>query len=102
MTLLITLVAAVISTLVWYLSDKARQMKIKLLLYMFWGASLMWFVDSIAEYIEDRNAIFTPTGAEVLNDTFLGFSVVALSLMVWIAFVLIKDPLNTSINKEKT
>ena len=35
MTLLITVFAAVISTLVWYVSEKARNMKISLLMYMF-------------------------------------------------------------------
>ena len=34
MTLLITVFAAVISTLVWYVSEKARNMKISLLMYI--------------------------------------------------------------------
>ena len=41
MTLLITVIAAVVSTVVWYSSEKARELKIGVLLYMFWGASLM-------------------------------------------------------------
>lgn len=94
MTLLITIVAAVIVSLVWYLSEKARKMKIGILLYMFWGASLMWFVDAVVEYLEVGAEFFTPAAKDMLNDTFLGLSVVALALAVWVVYMLIKDPMN--------
>ena len=48
MTLLITLFAAIISTLVWYLNTTARDLKIGTLVLMYWGAVLMWSVDVIA------------------------------------------------------
>ena len=35
---------------------------------------------------------FTPEISDMLNDTFLGFSVIALGLVVWTAVLLIKDP----------
>ena len=92
MTLLVTVFAAVISTLVWYCSESARDMKISVLCYLFWGASLMWFVDAIFEYIELRAEYFTPAPADMLNDLFLGFSVIALALIVWIIVFLVKDP----------
>ena len=95
MTLLITLVSAVIVTLIWYSSEKARKMKISLLMYMFWGASLMWLVDAVAEYIELRDEYFHPEAQDMLNDTFLGLSAAALALTVWVVYVLIKDPMNT-------
>ena len=44
MTLLITLIAAVIVTIVWYTSPKARKLKVGLMCYMYWGASIMWLV----------------------------------------------------------
>ena len=47
MTLLVTVFAAVASTLVWYMSPKAREIKISILNWMFWGASLMWMGDAI-------------------------------------------------------
>lgn len=101
MTLLITMIAAVVVTAIWYTSEKARKLKISVLCYMFWGASLMWFVDAIAEYIELRAAYFTPALEDMINDTFLGLSVIAFSLVVWIVIVLIKDPGNVIANRKK-
>lgn len=93
MTLLLTLLAAVVVSCIWYTSEKARQMKISMLCYMFWGASLMWMVDAIAEYIELRAEYFQPALQDMLNDTFLGLSVIALALVVWVLTLLVKDPL---------
>ena len=42
MTLLVTVFAAVISTAVWYRNASDNQMKVGILCWMFWGASLMW------------------------------------------------------------
>ena len=91
MTLLITVIAAVISTAVWY-NRKNNDMQLHVLMFMFWGASIMWLVDAIFEYAELRAEYFTPALEDMINDTFLGFSVVALALVIWIVFVLIKDP----------
>ncbi|WP_458459678.1 hypothetical protein [Pseudobutyrivibrio sp.] len=91
MTLLITVVAAVITTALWY-NRKNNDMQLHVLMFMFWGASLMWLVDAIFEYAELRAEYFTPALEDMINDTFLGFSVVALALVIWIVFVLIKDP----------
>ena len=95
MTLLITVIAAIVSTLVWYTNEKARKLNIGILLYMFWGASLMWLVDAVVEYIDVREEYFTPAASDMLNDSFLGLSVVALALVVWVISILIKDPLKT-------
>ena len=92
MTLLITLFAAVICTAVWYGSASARQMKVGALCWMFWGASAMWLVDAIVEYIELRAEYFSPAPAELLNDLYLGLSVVALALVIWVVILLVKDP----------
>ena len=35
---------------------------------------------------------FTPAAEDMLNDLFLGLSVVALGLVIWLAVLLIKDP----------
>lgn len=93
MTLLISVFAAIVVTLIWYVSEKARKMKVGILCYMFWGASLMWMVDAVAEYVELGVAYFSPAPADMLNDTFLGLSVVALALVIWIVILLVKDPL---------
>jgi len=92
LTLLIAVFAAVISTLVWYNSKAARQLKVGVLCWMFWGASLMWLGDAIFAYMELQAAYFTPAPADMLNDLFLGLSVVALAMVIWIAVLLIKDP----------
>ncbi len=92
MTLLLTVFAAVITTLIWYSNEKARAMKISVLCYMFWGASLMWFVDALFEYAELRAEYFTPAAEDVLNDLFLGLAVIALALIVWLIILLVRDP----------
>ncbi len=95
MTLLITVFAAVIATLVWYTRKDLRDLKIGILCFMFWGASLMWLGDAIFEYSELQADYFTPAGADMLNDAFLGLSVIALALVIWTVIVLISDPRGT-------
>ena len=92
MTLLIAVFAAVVSTLVWYKSESARQLKVGVLCWMFWGASLMWLGDAIFEYMELQEEYFAPAPADMLNDLFLGLSVVALAMVIWIVILLVKDP----------
>ena len=93
MTLLTTVFAAVISTVVWYkcLCEK-KDMKIGTLCLMYWGASLMWFVDAIFEYAELGAEFFTPAPLDMLNDFYLGVCVVALGLIIWLVILLVKDP----------
>lgn len=94
MTLLVTVLAAVICTVIWYKNAPDDQLKVHILCWMFWGASIMWFVDAIFEYAELGAGYFTPAPADMLNDLYLGFSVVALALAAWIIILLIKDPRN--------
>ena len=93
MTLLITVFSAVICTVLWYTSDDARRLRINVLLYMFWGASLMWFVDSVVEYFESGDEFFNPSATDMLNDAFLGFSAVAFALIVWVIVLFVKKPI---------
>ena len=92
MTLLLTIFAAVVTTAIWYSSEKARELRVGMLVFMFWGASLMWLVDAVVEFIEIRAEYFTPAAEDMLNDAFLGVSVIALALVIWIVALLIKDP----------
>ena len=92
MTLLMTCIAAVIATVVWYTSENARIMKVSTLCYLYWGAAIMWFVDAIFEYAELRAEYFTPAFEDMINDSFLGLSVIVLGLIIWMVVVLIKDP----------
>lgn len=91
MTLLITVFAAVAATVKWY-TRKDDSMKLGILLWMYWGASLMWLVDAVFEYIELHADYFSPAPADMLNDAFLGLAVVALGLVVWVVRLLILDP----------
>ena len=81
MTLLITFFAAIITTIIWYNSKVDR--KLGSLMLMYWGASLMWLVDAIAEYAELGAEYFTPAFADMVNDAFLGVSAVTLGLIIW-------------------
>lgn len=92
MCLLITVIAAVISTLVWYFNEQRKKYKLSLLCYMYWGASIMWFVDFVFEYAELKWEYFNMSFADILNDSLLGLSVVVLALVVWTAVLIIKDP----------
>ncbi|MDY4839012.1 MAG: hypothetical protein ACI4S1_17255 [Roseburia sp.] len=92
MTLLTCVFAAIISTICWYKAAPRDDMKIGTLCWLYWGASLMWMVDAIFEYIELKADYFNPSPAEMLNDFFLGLSVVALGLIIWLVYLLIKDP----------
>ena len=90
MTLLITFFAAIITTIIWYNSKVDR--KLGSLMLMYWGAALMWLVDAVVEYIEVGAEFFQPEAADMLNDSFLGISVVALGMFIWLVILLIKDP----------
>ena len=91
MTLLITVFSAVITTVIWY-NRKDDNMKLGILCFLYWGASLMWLVDAIFEYAELKAEYFAPAVEDMINDAFLGFSVVALGLVIWLVRLLITDP----------
>ena len=93
MTLLIAVFAAIVSTIIWYVgAPKSRKLYVGVLTLMYWGASLMWLADAIFEYAELGAEAFVPAPLDMLNDSYLGFSVVALGLVIWLVILLIKDP----------
>lgn len=92
MCLILTTIAAVLCTSVWYASVTMREMKISVLCWLFWGAAIMWFVDLAFEYAEEGAAVFEPALADVLNDSLLGLSVITLALVIWTAVLLVSDP----------
>lgn len=92
MCLLITAFAAVICTALWYKNAPADKYKLSTLCYLFWGASLMWMIDAVFEYRELGAEYFTPALFDMINDSFLGLSVVALGLVIWIVVLVIEDP----------
>ena len=99
MTLLITLIAAVCATLVWYFNSNRDNYKLGILSLMYWGAGLMWFVDFVFEYAELKADYFVQEFADILNDSLLGITVVVLGLIIWVAILIIKDPNKVIENK---
>ena len=91
MTLLVTVFAAVFVTVAGY-RRKDDTMQLGFLALMYWGASLMWLVDALFEYAELAAEYFSPSLEEMANDAFLGFSAVALGLVIWLVRLLITDP----------
>ena len=92
MTLLITVFAAIVSTIIWYKKAPNNEMKLGVLSLMYWGASLMWLVDAIFEYAKAKAEFFTPALEDMINDSYLGLCVVALGLIIWLIGLFIKDP----------
>ena len=92
MTLLITIIAAVIATIIWYPNEQRDVYKLGTLSLIYWGASLMWLMDFVFEYAELKADYFIQEFADILNDSLLGLAVVALGLVAWIVILLIKDP----------
>ena len=92
MTLLTSVFAAIICSILWYKNEEARKLKVGTLSLMYWGASLMWLIDAIFEYAELGADSFVPSPLDMLNDLYLGLSVVALGLIIWFVIVLVRDP----------
>ena len=92
MTLLITIIAAIVATVIWYTNEQRDTYKLGTLSLIYWGASLMWLMDFVFEYAELKADYFVQEFADILNDSLLGLAVVALGLVAWIIILLIKDP----------
>lgn len=52
----------------------------------------MWLIDAAFEYAELGAEFFEPAPIDMLNDFYLGLSVVALGLIIWLVILLVKDP----------
>ncbi len=91
MTLLTAVFAAIITTVIWYFKDGRNHMKTGSLALMYWGASIMWFVDAVFGFAEKKTEYFIPSPAEMLNGFFLGMSVIALGLLIWLIMFLAVD-----------
>ncbi len=75
MYLILTLAAAVIATVLW---RRKRGHRLELLCFMYWGAALMWLIDSIVSLAEG-GPFFEMTADAAL----LGALVVAAGLAAW-------------------
>ena len=89
MTLIITLLAAAIATIAWYVAGPNSRMKIGVLALMYWGAGLMWTVDGIASLLEGEAFV---DHAAMFDDALLGLVIVTTGLIAWALYLLVKDP----------
>ena len=84
MCLIITAVAAEISTLIWYLNDNRKELKLAMLMYMFFGATIMWLIDGF--YCLAEGEAFLDLSAD---DAALGVVVVICAVAVWLVALIV-------------
>ncbi|CAM3584953.1 MULTISPECIES: hypothetical protein [Helicobacter] len=93
MCLLMTLFAAVIASICWFVSNPQKNLQLGTLSLMYWGAGLMWIVDCVFATYE---------GEPFLNisgdDAVLGAVVVLVGLIAWFVLLLVKNPKRLFVN----
>jgi len=88
MWLIMTTLAAIITTAIWYANAPEDKYKLGLLSLFFWGATLMWLVDHVMAYVTEGGEFFEIN----LDATLLGVAVIVLALFVWEIVLLVSDP----------
>ena len=88
MWLIMTSLAAIVTTVIWYAKSPIDKYKLGLLSLMFWGATLMWLVDHVMAFLTEGGEFFEIN----LDATLLGISVIILALLVWMIVLLVSDP----------
>jgi hypothetical protein len=88
MWLLILFFSATISTALWYSKAEDDRYMLKFLSLIFWGASVMVFIDHLMSYITEGGEFIEVT----IESTILGFVLVITALIIWEIALLIKDP----------
>ncbi len=96
MCLILTTFAAIFATIIWYFKANDRKYKVGTLSLMYWGASIMWFVDGIYSVIGGE-AFFDLS----VDDALLGLVIIAIALIAWLVLLLISDPKNVFLPKKK-
>ncbi len=88
MWLLILLFSATMTTAFWYSKAEDDKYMLKFLSLIFWGASIMVFIDHLISYITEGGEFIEIT----TESTILGFILVITALIIWEIALLIKDP----------
>jgi hypothetical protein len=88
MFFLLTALAAITATVIWYAKSPDNKYKLGLLSLMFWGATIMWLVDHIMAYLSEGGAFFEIN----MDASMLGISVIIGALVVWLIVLLVSDP----------
>ena len=87
MWLVILAFAAVMTTFFWYTKDTKGEYKLGFLSLVFWGATIMVFVDHLIAYFEEGEFF-----DRSLDAILLGIVLVIVALIVWEIFLIVKDP----------
>lgn len=88
MWLLVTALAAVVSTALWHRSACGDKYKLGFLSLIYWGATLMWLVDQVMA-VAQGGGQFLEIDA---NATGLALSVLVLGLFIWLVRLVAGDP----------
>lgn len=86
MWLVITFIAAILVTALWYFSESESRLEI--LGLMLWGASIMMFVDHTLGYLAEGGEFFELS----TEATLLGVILVAVAFAVWEILLILEDP----------
>ena len=94
MTLLITLAAAVLCSVIFYRYRKNDIHSISTLCYLYWGASLMWMVDEMVVYSDNPLGYSLIPAESMLDDALLGCAVVAFGILIWLIQLIVKKAMH--------
>jgi hypothetical protein len=89
MWLVVTTLAAAITTAIWYISDEARETyNIGFLNLILWGTAIMVFVDHVIGYLSEGGDFIETTSDSVI----LSIVMLIAAILIWEIVLLIKDP----------
>lgn len=97
MCLILTVFAAITATVIWYFKLNDRKYKMGTLALMYWGASIMWFVDGIFAAAEGEGFFDLS-----VDDALLGLVIIAIGLIAWLVLLLFNDPKHVFLSNKKT
>ncbi|MCF8884640.1 MAG: hypothetical protein QXK95_01135 [Nitrososphaerota archaeon] len=88
MWLIIILFASVFSTALWYSKAEDDKYMLKLLSLLFWGASIMIFIDHLIGYAVEGEEFIDLSAESII----LGIVLLVSLLIIWEIILLVKDP----------
>ncbi|MEM1991207.1 MAG: hypothetical protein QXL13_01015 [Nitrososphaerota archaeon] len=88
MWLVVLAMAATLSTAIWYSKAENDVYMLKLLSLIFWGATIMVFIDHVMGYLMEGGAFLEMS----VEAAVLGFILLIFALIVWEIVLIIKDP----------
>ena len=86
--LLTTSLAAVVSTLIWYIKSPGDKYKLGFLSLILWGATVMILIDHLIGYIVERGEFLEMTKEAGV----IGLSLIVTALVIWVIAILLSDP----------